>query len=324
MKSLLKISGRRRLIRDQMVGILLLFGVCNLAFSQSSTVPDQVTFVVSRKSDAYSKVVAMTKAELSTGNYKFSTIRQDANHEIDDAIAEGGIIVTVGAGATAEVMSRNPKSRLITSLITDSAFSSLAKKHYGSTSAAFVAGVSVICLDQPVERSARLAKMLMPEATDAGLMLGPASYEKADEFSRQINEAGMTSTMVKFSATENPILAIEPVLKESDVFIPVPDSRLINIATAKWILQLSYRYRVPVIAYSKAYLNGGALAAIYSSPENVGRQTADLIDREKRFPNVGGRHIPAYFSIEFNSSVAAYLDVNLKPKQFYLDRLKAD
>ena len=87
----------------------------------------------------------------------------------------------------------------------------------------------------------------------------------------------MVSEIVKVSATENPILIIEPVIKKSDIFIPVPDSRLINIATAKWILQLSYRYRVPVIAYSMAYLNGGALAAIYSSPENVGRQTADLI-----------------------------------------------
>lgn len=323
MKSLLKITGRRHLIQDQMVVLLLFFGVCNLAFSQSATMPDQVTFVVSRTAGAYSKVVATTEAELSTGNYKFSTIRQDAKHEIDNAIARADIIVTVGAGAAAEVMSRNPKSRLITSLITDSAFSSLAKKYYGSTSAAFLAGVSVICLDQPVKRSIRLAKMLMPEATDAGLMLGPASYGKEEEFSRQVKKAGMTSTMVKFSAAENPILAIEPVLKKSDVFIPVPDSRLINIATAKWILQLSYRYRVPVIAYSKAYLNGGALAAIYSSPENVGRQTADLINRGKQFPNVGGRHIPAYFSIEFNSSVAAYLDVSLRSKQFYLDRLKA-
>ena len=307
-----------------MVVLLLLFGVCNLAFSQSATVPDQVTFVVSRTSEAYSKVVAMTKAELSTGNYNFSTVRQDANNEIDKAIASADIIVTVGAGAAAEIMGRNLKTRLITSLITDSAFTSLAKKYYGSTNAAFAAGVSVICLDQPVKRSIRLAKMLIPEATDAGLMLGPSSYGKMEEFSSQINEAGMASTMVKFSAAENPILAIEPVLKKSDVFIPVPDSRLINIATAKWILQLSYRYRVPVIAYSMAYLNGGALAAIYSSPENVGRQTADLISRGKLFPNVGGRHIPAYFSIEFNSSVAAYLDVDLKPKQFYLDRLKAE
>ena len=307
-----------------MVMLLLLFGVCNLAFSQSATVPDQVTFVVSRTSEAYSKVVAMTKAELSTGNYNFSTVRQDANNEIDKAIASADIIVTVGAGAAAEIMGRNLKTRLITSLITDSAFTSLAKKYYGSTNAAFAAGVSVICLDQPVKRSIRLAKMLIPEATDAGLMLGPSSYGKMEEFSSQINEAGMASTMVKFSAAENPILAIEPVLKKSDVFIPVPDSRLINIATAKWILQLSYRYRVPVIAYSMAYLNGGALAAIYSSPENVGRQTADLISRGKLFLNVGGRHIPAYFSIEFNSSVAGYLDVDLKPKQFYLDRLKAE
>ena len=101
---------------------------------------------------------------------------------------------------------------------------------------------------------------------------------------------------------------------------------MINIATAKWILQLSYRYRVPVIAYSMAYLNGGALAAIYSSPENVGRQTADLIIAgEKHFRQCWRQ---AYTGSTFLLSLIALLrptwDVDLKPKQFYLDWLGAE
>ena len=80
-----------------------------------------------------------------------------------------------------------------------------------------------------------------------------------------------------------------------------------------------------MIAYSMAYLNGGALAAIYSSPENVGRQTADLISRGKLFPTMLAAGI--YRLTSPLSSTALWrptLDVDLKPKQFYLDRLKAE
>jgi len=324
MKSLRNMTGIYHLIKVQGIVLLLLFSVSNQTFAHPVAEPTHVSFVVSRTSEPYQKVVAVVQAALFNNHYSFSEIHQSAINDIENALVTADIIVTVGAGAAAQVMSLNPTVQVIASLITDSAFASLAEKHYGSTKAAFSAGVSLICLDQPVQRSIKLAKVLMPEARSAGLMLGPASHQNAGMLSSQVKKAGMVSEIAKVSATENPILIIEPVLKKSDIFIPVPDSRLINIATAKWILQLSYRYRVPVIAYSQAYLNGGALAAIYSSPENVGRQTADLIIEGKRISGNGGRHRPAYFSIEFNSSVAAYLGVDLKPKQYYLDWLGAE
>ena len=324
MKSLRNMTGIYHLIKVQGIVLLLLFSVSNQTFAHPVAEPIHVSFVVSRTSEPYQKVVAGVQAALFNNHYSFSEIHQSAINDIENTLVTADIIVTVGAGAAAQVMSLNPTVKVIASLITDSAFASLAEKHYGSTKAAFSAGVSLICLDQPVQRSIKLAKALVPEARSAGLMLGPASHKNASMLSSQVKKAGMVSEIVKVSATENPILIIEPVIKKSDIFIPVPDSRLINIATAKWILQLSYRYRVPVIAYSQAYLNGGALAAIYSSPENVGRQTADLIIEGKRISDNGGRYRPAYFSVEFNSSVAAYLGVDLKPKQYYLDWLGAE
>jgi len=111
--------------------------------------------------------------------------------------------------------------------------------------------------------------MLMPSASNVGLMLGPASLPRLEEFGNHVSNAGMNPILVAVNARDNPIKVLEPAIKRADVFIPVPDSRLINISTAKWILQLSYRYKVPVVAYSRAYLKAGALAAVYTSPENV-------------------------------------------------------
>jgi ABC-type uncharacterized transport system substrate-binding protein len=129
----------------------------------------------------------------------------------------------------------------------------------------------------------------------------------------------MHSRFVTISAKDNPIHKIEPVLSRSDVFIPVPDSRLINIATAKWILHLSYRHKVPVIAFSQSYLKAGALAAIYSSPQNVAEDTTQWLINN-RDAIVGSLYKPTYYSLSFNTSVAANLKIKLKSEQFYRDQ----
>ena len=285
----------------------------------------QISFIVSQRSESYTQVVAAIRRDLPAEGYIYQTIHQDSIDSNYRQIASSDIVITVGASATEAVMRQKPNFKILAVLITDSAFSSLAKKYFGSREAALGAGISVVCLDQPLQRSIELAKLLLPDATVAGLMLGPAAHKHAEVFARQISSAGMTPNIARFATQQNPILVIEPVLSQSDIFIPIPDTRLINIATAKWILQLSYRHRVPVIAYSKAYLKGGALAALYSSPEDVGRQTAELISHHFLSPSVnGGAHMPTYFSVDFNDSVAAFFNLDIKTADFYINKLAAD
>jgi len=154
------------------------------------------------------------------------------------------------------------------------------------------------------------------------VMLGPSAVGRQAELTDIISAAGMQPQFVSIEPRDNPIHKIEPVLRNSDVFIPVPDSRLINLATAKWVLHLSYRHKVPVIAFSRTYLKAGALAAIYSSPANVAMQTLELIAEKVASPDRAGRaYSPKYYSIHFNYSVAATLDVPLRKEKFYRQQL---
>lgn len=312
-------------MRCREVSLLLWFALVSPALAASPEKPRTIAFVVSKASSAYEQVVSLAESNLLAQNnqYSFVTLLQGAEADIDRALETADLIVTVGAGATQRVVSKEPSQPVIAALITDSAFSAIAQQYYGSREQALAAGLSVICLDQPVKRSIQLSKLLIPSASNIGLMLGPASLPKLEEFERHVTEAGLEPILVSVNARDNPIKALEPIIKRSDVFIPVPDSRLINIATAKWILQLSYRYKVPVVAYSKAYLNAGALAAVFTSPENVAQQVSELIAQHgDETSGSGAAHMPAYFSVEFNTNVAEHLDIRLKDKQFYLDRLK--
>ena len=220
------------------------------------------------------------------------------------------------------MLSKRPEIPVLSILITDSAFSSITEKYYGSLNVALESGVSAIILGQPPSRSVRLAKLLVPDAVRTGVMVGPVSFHWIEQIKDEIVNNKMEPNLIAIEPEDNPIHMIEPVIKNSDVFIPVPDSRLINISTARWILQLSYRYKVPVIAYSKTYVQAGALAAVYSSPEDVARQAANQILQGSVKSGVKGKkYSPEYFSVSLNRSVARNLNIQLKDEHYYLKQL---
>jgi putative ABC transport system substrate-binding protein len=311
----------------------VLFVVTMLCSAISVAEPIDLFFLVSKPTTDYVDVLTTVQEELNKQfpeKYRYSvefvSERRDSQPAVTLPTAD--LIVTIGtAAADRAYQYQAQQSKLgapiISVLITDSSFVALASKYFGSVDQAFAQQVSAICIDQPTSRSIRLAKLLLPKAKKAGVMLGHSSVKRQQELANSINEAGMTPEFVTIDANDNPITKIEPVIRNTDVFIPVPDSRLINIATAKWILHLSYRHKVPVIAFSRTYVKAGALAAIYSSQHNVAMQAVELIagaaiEGSKR----GQAYPPKYYSIHFNYSVAASLNVPIKSEQYYREQLR--
>ena len=302
--------------------------------------PIEVFFLVSKPTTDYLNVLTTVQQELrekypNKYKYRIEFVSEALTTDsiVSQLITSADLVVTIGTAAAdsayrykaLESKASQPKSGapVISVLITDSSFTSLAKKHFGSVDQAFASQLSSICIDQPTSRSIHLAKLLLPKANKAGVMLGHSSAMLKGKLTGSINAAGMESEFVTVGAKDNPIAKIEPLMRNIDVFIPVPDSRLMNIATAKWILHLSYRHKVPVIAFSRTYVKAGALAAIYSSPQNVAMQAVEWIaDDAMTAAEIGQAHLPEYYSMHFNYSVAASLDVPIKSEQFYRQRLQ--
>ena len=313
----------RRSAKCWLASLLLLVFTCSYAIADRKY---NILFVASKSSADYVEVLNSVKQQLevkSPERYEFNTVFISSESNLKADLAAADFVVTVGTAAADTVFSTRPKAPILSVLITENALSALTEKHYGSIEAAFAAQVSSICLDQPVTRSIQLAKLLVPGSSGVGMMLGPASVHRQAELSKYITGSGLQSQFVSVGAKDNPIHKIEPVLSRSDVFIPISDSRLINIATAKWILHLSYRHKVPVIAFSKSYLKAGALAAIYSTPADVAQDTAEWLIKFKS-EAVGDLHKPAHYSLDFNQSVAANLKIKLETEQFYRDQFNQE
>ena len=273
---------------------------------------DHILFVLSKSSPDYQNIVNSIVSKPSDNKaISFEILFYEEKKKLDKNLQKADLVVSLGSSAADRVMARKISQPLITTLITESAFNSLAEKHYGNTTEAVSLGVNPIFLDQPFERRLRLACRLVNQLDKIGVMLGPSAVSNKAIYSASIVEESLKPQMIAIDPNANPIKQLDPVIQSSDVFIPLADSHLINVTTAKWILQLGYRYRVPVIGYSANYVDAGALASVYSSPEDVSKQTAELIQSLLTKKHKHQIHSPKYCTIKFNKSVAWNLNIDI-------------
>jgi putative ABC transport system substrate-binding protein len=115
---------------------------------------------------------------------------------------------------------------------------------------------------------------------------------------------------------ERLITPLEQVLSEAELLLAVPDPLIFNRNTAQSLFLTSYRYRVPVLGYSRSLTRAGALLSLHSSPAQIGRQAAEWVNgaiqgTSVRLPQPAH---PAYFSVSINEQVARSLGFSLPPE----------
>jgi putative tryptophan/tyrosine transport system substrate-binding protein len=124
---------------------------------------------------------------------------------------------------------------------------------------------------------------------------------------------GLKIYIVSTTAEDNVSSKIKHALHHSDVLMALPDSNIYNSSTVKNILLTSYRYRKPVIGFSKNFVTAGALAAIYSDTEQIAHSASKLIERfydsGKRFPKAV--NYPENFNMDINRQVFKALDLSI-------------
>ena len=217
------------------------------------------------------------------------------------------IIVTIGTPATELAYQNRSGKKTINLFITSDVWRRLEGETPDQTN------VASVVLDQSPDRIMLLARILAPRARKAATVTGPISSANIAALEQSAASLNFSLAAKTLSERDNPVAAMSPLIKNCDVFVALPDSAVFNRATAKWALYLGFRSKVPVIGFSKAYTDAGALASIYASPSNIGRHgaelTADALLETKAFE--AGLHYPRYYTLHANPSVAKALNIPL-------------
>lgn len=176
--------------------------------------------------------------------------------------------------------------------------------------------VSAIYLDQSWERQLAFIQATLPKHSVVGVLYSPDTPITLPRLPR-----GMSLNAKSVRSAETLFAALENILNSSDVLLVIPDNEIYSSSNVRNILLTSYRYKVPLIGISQAYVNAGALGAIFSTPEQLAGQAAQMIASfagNRRLPEP--QH-PVLFSIALNQQVARSLGIALDSPEAIRERM---
>ena len=280
---------------------VLWIGLCVLAISPplpAQANPDEVIIVSSSENTYFEQTAAtlrrhlderLAARDIDIGDLAAVTGRRDTS-----------LYVTLGLQAAIEVKRTNPQARVISAYIT-------REQHLSLTSDP---GDAAVLLDQPLVRYLVFSKLVLDNDSvgvieQQPLILDARETDILEQFQLKLEQHRIDN--------ERKLL---PVLRElmirNDALLMLPRQSIYNPDTLKAVLLTGYRKRKPIVSYSPAHVRSGALASIYSSPVDIGRHLALLVNQRTREPPGPAMYEYArFYSIATNPRVAQALSIAL-------------
>jgi ABC transporter substrate binding protein len=172
---------------------------------------------------------------------------------------------------------------------------------------------AILYMTQPYCRQIELIKLLNDQWKTISIINNSKNPIDRTTLRECANRHGFKLHNVTLSDEEDLTDKIRHALQHSDILLALPDSSVYNKKTVKNILLTSYRYRKPVVAFSKNFVTAGAIAAIHSNKDQIAENASNII--EQYFDS--GSHFtqqtyhPETFEISINYQVFQALELPL-------------
>lgn len=320
----------KHIITTELFVLLLCAVAAILLPAQAAELTPRISLLLSGEADVHLRTMRGFKERLDeyeniTAALEVTKVDSETAAEVVNLSNPGvDLILAIGSRATRAVAESDatiPALSIVTPKVT---FNALISASEAASKRHKAGKFSGIVLDQPPLRRMHLARILLSGSPRIGILLGPTSIKESGEYLAAARQAGLQLNVSEVDSDANPIPAIEALLEQNDALLAVYDSVALNPSTAKWLLYLSYQNRMPVIGFSRAYVDAGALAAVYSTPEQIGRQAAEVV-----YDFVSGKSgslplqaYPKYYSIGLNSSVARSIGLSLPDEESLMRQLQ--
>ena len=267
------------------------------ALLPSAVMAYSVQVLSSRSGGAYDEVIDALRSETLRGT-ELRVQYLNTNEPSWKLLESTNLVVAIGVdAANTAIQTADPGTPILCVLIPKVAFEALTggKKENRKITAIF--------LDTPPGRQLELIRQLLPQAKRVGAVLGNVSVKEKESLRIAARDKGLF-LQAELAQRDTELYAVlKSVLAEADVFLAVPDPVVINAATAQNVLITAFKSQVPVIGYSANYVKAGALAAVFSTPLQIGQEAGQMINNYQRTNNLPLAKTPRYFSVGVNAAV---------------------
>lgn len=190
---------------------------------------------------------------------------------------------------------------------------SLISAHRFQTLPPTTAPHSALYIDQPLDRTVALIQRALPQYDHIGALLGPDSSRYAVPLEQYTAAASLTLSTEQLSAADTDIYPpLQRLLTRANAILLLADAAVVNRTNAKTLIMASYRHKVPLVAYSQALVKAGALLAVYSTPEQQGSETAQMVVTQRSQRTLPPPRHPQQFSVGVNYQLARLLELSIE------------
>jgi len=306
---------------DLFVSTIMLFAYVSLlliAFSVHANPKSSDILIVYQKSQGFSQqLIDQLQQNLSNQDYSVNRMLLEPQQLDLLAIKDQSLIIAIGSQTTKTLLEANINTPILSALIPRHISSSLNAKYPDRKN------WSSLLIDQPLNRQFHLITALLGENKKTGVLLGPYTKDLTKTLQ---NISAKSPHKIKIEEIENSdelTSALKALSNKSNILLTLPDPVIYNKSTIRGVLLLAYRNKLPIIGFSKAYVRAGAIAAIYSKPEQISEQITIISDNyftnnefEKK------EYYPDTFSVALNKNIARSLGIKLSTNKAIIQQIK--
>jgi putative ABC transport system substrate-binding protein len=280
----------------------------------------QVVVVSNERAAGHQEVAQTLVQELIRGGVPATEVvtvsLEDAKGAKTLELHQPRVVVSLGTEALREVLRSGIKTPLVASLIPRGSFER-ALKDVGHG----LGGVSALYLDQPFGRQLDVLRIALPEVRRIGVLWGAESASQQSLLASAARTRGLELSEEMVNEDLTLPEALRAMLESANAVLAVPDSQVFNGVTLSNILLASYRARVPLMAFSPAYVKAGALLSVHSLPIHIANQSAQMARQILGGKGQPPNQYPTDYAISVNQRVARSLGIVLDEATL-LERLK--
>jgi putative ABC transport system substrate-binding protein len=269
-----------------------------------------VAIVLSERSPGYTEAAEAMVAELARGGVARSDIVQVSAMDLTNTDVAGTaapkVFVTLGAESLQRLLNLEPRAPVVAALIPRSGFERVVREWGRKASSS----VTALYLDQPFGRQLDLMRLALP-ARRVGVIWGPESVLQQSALVAAGQARGMAVSSGAVALNGSLFAGLKAALDDADVLLAVADPQVFNSGTVANILLATYRARIPVLAFSPAYVKAGALLSLHTAPDQIGVQAAGIVRSILLGGVVPAAQYPLDFRVSVNVHVARSLGLTL-------------
>ncbi len=166
-------------------------------------------------------------------------------------------------------------------------------------------------LDQPPARQLQLIQLINPNFKHIGII---ATNKSVMQLKLVMNAAKRQKLTINEHITdaENMRYEIDNVSKSTDIILAIADTDIYNSSSLPQILLTSYRYRTPIIGFSKGFVRAGAIAGVVSNMQQLAQHLIEVLTGSDT-PSVkksGNIIYPKYYDVISNRNIAKSLNLH--------------